>query len=137
MSSSHPQPAFQDRYYFKRCDTRFKVSAACRFWWPSATAQPAFGSGQTIDVGIRGVSVSTSVLPPLGSAIMLEVDLPRVELDIPEMTLVEADLQMLTHDSFLLLTAEGTVLRHHRKGNGFVAVMTQTSFARQEQGREA
>ena len=79
----------------------------------------------------------TSILPPLGSAIMLEVDLPRLEIDLTEMALADADLPELSHEPFLLLTAEGTVLRHHKEGNGFSAVITQTSFAYQEKGRFA
>lgn len=63
---------------------------------------------------------------------MLEVDLPRLDINLSELALLEADVPALPSDLFLLLTAEGSVVRHHRHGKGFDAMVTQTNFSHQE-----
>ncbi len=132
MSSTYPQRHHRERCHTERWGACFEVNAACRFWWPSHGGDPAFGLGQTTELGIGSVSVLSSVLPPLGSPLMLEVDLPRLDMSLPETALTEFAAPDLSEDPFLLLTAEGTVLHHHREGHGFSALITQTSFAHKE-----
>jgi len=100
-----------------RLQARFQISAACRFWWSGSSGESSFASGWTRNLSSGGVAVVAPVLPPVGSVVMLEVDLPR---------LGEGGKSLM---SPLLLTVEGTVLRHHSSGEGFVAMTTYATFA--------
>ena len=77
------------------------------------------------------------MLPPLGSPIMFEIDLPRFGTDEIEISRVCFDQPELPQELSLLLTAEGIVLRHHEAGSGFAATMTQTSFVHQDERKFA
>ena len=81
--------------------------------------------------------MTASVLPPLGSPIMFEIDLPRFGTNDVEISRVCFDQPELPHQSFLLLAAEGLVLRHHVAGIGFAATMTQISFVHQDERKFA
>ena len=137
MTLSQSRRPSSDLIHSRRADSRFEILAACRFWWPSPAGESVFGFGQTTNLGVGGVSVSTSILPPLGSPIMFEVDLPRFGTDDVELSRAPFDQGELAEESFLLLTAEGVVLRHHEAGTGFAATMTQTSFVHQDERKFA
>jgi hypothetical protein len=100
-----------------RTNTRYAIDASCRFWWTTLAEQANFGGGRITDISVSGVSIRSSILPLVGSSVMLEIDLPRS----PRST--QSD------DSSLLLTAEGRVLRHHLNGQGFAASITHSSFS--------
>jgi hypothetical protein len=100
-----------------RDGSRYEIDASCRFWWITLVDQAHFGSGRISDLSVAGVSVSTPILPLVGSSIMLEIDLPR------------SSRVGRPGGSYLLLAAEGRVLRHHPQGGGFAARITHASFA--------
>ncbi len=104
-----------------RTGPRYEIDASCRFWWTALVEQTHFGSGRISDLSVAGVSVSTPILPLVGSSIMLEIDLPR------------SSRVGRSEDSYLLLAAEGKVLRHHPQGGGFAARITHASFANQHE----
>lgn len=115
-----------------RAETRFEIKASCRYWWSSLKGESNFGFGRTGDLSIRGVSVATAVLPLVGSPIMLEIDLPRLfraehlELGLPHIAGVDPH-----QSSYLVLTAEGVVLRYLSEVEGFAARITHVSFVNQ------
>ena len=102
-----------------RAETRFEIDAHCRFWWTGESEQTRFGAGRTVDVSSRGILVTTPDLPPHGAVVMLEVDLPRIYAD---------GVEDLCGSTYLLLSAEGTVLRPHGE-EGFAAKISHASFA--------
>lgn len=126
-----------DLSYCRRAESRFEILAPCRFWWPSPSGESVFGFGQTSNLGIGGVFVSTSALPTLGSPIMFEVDLPRFGTDELDRARGCSDQAEGSPEPLLLLTAEGVVLRYDRAGGGFAASMTQTSFVHQDERKFA
>ena len=65
----------------------------------------------------------TPDLPPHGAVVMLEVDLPRIYGNSAE---------DLCGSTYLLLSAEGTVLRPHGEEEGFAAKISHASFAAKE-----
>ncbi len=108
-----------------RAETRFEIDAHCRFWWTAESEQTRFGAGRTVDVSSRGILVVTPDLPPHGAVVMLEVDLPRIyggDVD-------RGGVEELCGSTYLLLSAEGTVLRPHGEAQGFAAKISHSSFA--------
>ncbi len=121
MSTYNIQPNSLPSTECTRSGTRFEIDASCRFWWTALVDQSYFGSGRIADLSIAGVAVNTSILPLVGSSIMLEIDLPR------------SSKVGRSDDSFLVLAAEGKVLRHHPQGDGFAARITHASFTSQHE----
>ena len=91
------------------------------------------GLGQTTNLGVGGVFVTAPVLPPLGSPIMFEMNLPRFGTTGGDLSQVGFNRPEIAQESFVLLTAEGLVLRHHEEGTGFAASISQTSFVHQDE----
>lgn len=135
MSSIILRRAIPDLSSDKRARSRFEISAACRFWWPSIGGLASVGSGRIANLSIRGVSVATPILPLLGSPLMIEIDLPRLfRAEQLELAVPIAAGEDQHPDSYLLLNAEGVVVRHRGDGEGFAAEITFARFAIQNEG---
>lgn len=95
---------------------RFQIEAACRFWWSDISGEVSFACGRTHNLSSGGACVIAKVLPPIGAVVMLEIDLPRAD---------KHDGQSL---AVLLLSAEGTIVRHCTRESQFVAIITHATF---------
>ena len=111
-----------------RAHPRFAIGASCRFWWMSPAGECDFGCGRTSDLSVQGMSVMAEVLPPLGSPLMIEVDLPGLHRTDPlAVDLSDALAAAHRKDMVLLLATEGVVLRHHADRGGFSVAITHAS----------
>jgi hypothetical protein len=94
-----------------RHQVRFKIAAACRFWWSEPSGEINFASGRTRDLSSGEVCVIAQVCPRPGAVVMLEIDLRRPD-----------DCGHLHND--ILLRAEGTVVRQNRDQGEFEVLIT-------------
>ncbi len=60
----------------QRRNKRYYLRGRVHFSWTGADQVPHKGEGTTRDISVTGVYVHTSDMPPIGSAIHLEVGLP-------------------------------------------------------------
>jgi hypothetical protein len=61
---------------------RFLLQTAVTFWWTNGSGEPRQGEGRSRDVSEHGAFVFAPNCPPVGSSVVLKIDLEGIPDDI-------------------------------------------------------
>jgi hypothetical protein len=77
-----------------RSTLRFLLQTAVRFWWTNGNGEPLQGEGRSRDVSEHGAFVFAPNCPPVGTSVVLTIDLEGIPDEIGQLP-VEVEGEVL------------------------------------------